>query len=59
MISNQGQLPTTMQTPMGTANNMHAIGQLNSNPQLFQQNQSVMGGVNRGLGSFNASRFIK
>jgi hypothetical protein len=59
MIASQGQLPTTMKTPMGTVNNMQTIGKLSSNPQLFQQNQAVMGGLNRGLGSFNAARFIK
>lgn len=54
-----GQMPTQIKTPMGTVNNVHAIGQLSNNPQLFQQNQKVMGGLQSGLGSFNAARFIK
>lgn len=57
MIANQ--MPTQIKTPMGTVNNVHAIGQLSNSPQLFQQNQKVMGGLQSGLGSFNAARFIK
>jgi hypothetical protein len=54
-----GQMPTQIKTPMGTVNNVHPIGQLSNSPQLFQQNQKVMGGLQSGLGSFNAAKFIK
>ena len=49
--SSYGNLPTSMQTPMGTVNNMHPIGQLQSNPQLFQPTQQTLNGFKPGLGS--------
>jgi len=53
VASNQGMLPSSvsMQTPMGTVHNMHPIGQLQSNPQLFQPNQQTLNGFKSGLGA--------
>ena len=49
--SGHGNLPTSMQTPMGTVNNMHYIGKLQNNPQLFQPTQNTLNGFKTGLGS--------
>lgn len=54
-----GQMPSQIKTPMGTLNNVHAIGRIANNPQTSQQNQKVMGGFQSGLGSFNSAKFIK
>lgn len=53
-----GQMPSQIKTPMGTLNNVHAIGRIANNPQISQQNQKTMG-VFSNLGSFNAAKFIK